>query len=131
MPEVDQIISTAKFGDLIEFSYPIGYSHWGVYADDGYVVHFAVAEGWSVINLLLGETMIRRVPLAEVNVPKGVHASISNNCHSFEPSAPEDMRLRCSALLGQVFQYHLLSFNCEHFATYVRYGKAICNQVLI
>lgn len=82
-------------------------------------------------DLLLGETMIRRVPLAEVNVPKGVHASISNNCHSFEPSAPEDMRLRCSALLGQVFQYHLLSFNCEHFATYVRYGKAICNQVLI
>lgn len=36
-------MSTAKFGDLIEFSYPIGYSHWGVYDEDGHVIHFAVA----------------------------------------------------------------------------------------
>jgi len=28
---------------LIEFAYPIGYSHWGVYDEDGYVIHFAVA----------------------------------------------------------------------------------------
>lgn len=82
-------------------------------------------------DLLLGETMIRRMPLAEVNVPKGVHTLISNNCHSFTPSAPEDMRIRCNALTGQVFQYHLLNFNCEHFATFVRYGKAVCNQVQI
>ena len=36
-------MSTAQFGDLIEFIYPIGYSHWGVYDEDGYVIHFAVA----------------------------------------------------------------------------------------
>lgn len=36
-------MSTAKFGDLIEFSYPIGYAHWGVYDGDGHVIHFAVA----------------------------------------------------------------------------------------
>lgn len=37
-------MSNAKFGDLIEFSYPIGYSHWGVYDEDGDVIHFAVAS---------------------------------------------------------------------------------------
>ncbi|KAM9429302.1 uncharacterized protein ACWYII_017453 [Salvelinus alpinus] len=31
-----------KFGDLIEFSYPIGYSHFGVYDEDGHIIHFAV-----------------------------------------------------------------------------------------
>lgn len=73
--------------------------------------------------------MIRKVLLAEVNVPKGARVLINNNRHNLTPSAPDDMRLRCQALLGQVFQYHLLNFNCEHFATFVRYGKAVCNQV--
>lgn len=80
-------------------------------------------------DLLLGETRIRRVPLGEVTVPKGVHVLISNNRHAFTPSEPEEMRLRCNALLNQEFQYGLFSLNCEHFATFVRYGKAVCNQV--
>lgn len=41
--QVENIVSTANLGDLIEFSYPIGYSHWAVYDQDGYVLHFAVA----------------------------------------------------------------------------------------
>ncbi len=80
-------------------------------------------------DLLIGETRIRRVPLGEVNVPKGVHVMISNNRHAFTPSAPEDMRQRCDALLDQDFPYNLFTLNCEHFATFVRYGKAVCNQV--
>ncbi|XP_029013197.1 phospholipase A and acyltransferase 2-like [Betta splendens] len=142
--QVDRIVSTASFGDLVEFSYPIGYSHWGVYVGDGHVIHFAVADQGQMLttvrsalqhmfpvcgDLLLGETMIRRVPLAEVNVPKGVNATINNDRHDFTPSAPEDMRRRCDALLDQVFQYHLFNFNCEHFATFIRYGKAVCNQI--
>ncbi|KAF3697381.1 Retinoic acid receptor responder protein 3 [Channa argus] len=142
--QVYQIVSTAKFGDLIEFCYPIGYSHWGVYAEDGYVIHFAVADEGQLMShirnslqvmfpvcgdLLLGETMIRRVPLGEVTVPKGARVSINNTCHTFTPSTPEEIMLRCNALLGQVFQYHLFNFNCEHFATFVRYGKAVCNQI--
>lgn len=41
--QVAEIEASAQFGDLIEFAYPIGYSHWGVYDRDGYVIHFAVA----------------------------------------------------------------------------------------
>lgn len=80
-------------------------------------------------DLLLGETRIRRVPLGEVNVPQGAHVLISNNRHAFTPSAPKEMRLRRDALLDQDFSYHLFNLNCEHFATFVRYGKAVCNQV--
>ena len=82
-------------------------------------------------DLLIGETRIRRVPLGEVNVPSGAQVLISNNRHAFTPSTPEDMRLRRNALLDQVFTYDLLNLNCEHFATFVRYGKAVCNQVKI
>lgn len=41
--QVAEIEASAQFGDLIEFAYPVGYSHWGVYDGDGYVIHFAVA----------------------------------------------------------------------------------------
>ncbi len=41
--QVEQVVSTAQFGDLVEFTYPVGYSHWGVYDGDGYIIHFAVA----------------------------------------------------------------------------------------
>ncbi|XP_034387026.1 phospholipase A and acyltransferase 4-like [Cyclopterus lumpus] len=142
--QVEEIISTAKCGDLIEFAYPIGYSHWGVYDEDGHVIHFAVADEKQLMSnirtylqkifpvcgdLLLGETKIRRVRLGEVNVPKGVIVSIGNDRHSLTPSASEDMRLRRDALLDRDFQYKLFTFNCEHFATFVRYGKAVCNQI--
>ncbi|XP_030279451.1 phospholipase A and acyltransferase 2-like [Sparus aurata] len=142
--QVGEIVSTAKFGDLIEFSYPIGYSHWGVYDEDGHVIHFAVAEEGQTLklirtylqsilpvcgDLLIGETRIRRVPLGAVNVPSGAQVLISNNRHAFTPSTAEDMRLRRDALLDQVFTYDLLNLNCEHFATFVRYGKAVCNQI--
>ncbi|XP_042336996.1 phospholipase A and acyltransferase 2-like [Plectropomus leopardus] len=142
--QVEEIESTAKFGDMIEFSYPIGYSHWGVYDEDGHVIHFAVADEGQLMNrirtsieswlpvcgdFLIRETKIRRVPLGEVNVPKGAHVLISNNRHFFTPSSPEDMRQRRDALLDKVFTYNLFSLNCEHFATFVRYGKAVCNQI--
>ncbi|XP_030613509.1 phospholipase A and acyltransferase 2-like [Archocentrus centrarchus] len=142
--QIDHVVSTAKFGDLIEFSYPVGYSHWAVYDEDGYVIHFAVADEKQLMttvrtylqkiipvcgDLLLGETKIRRVPLGEVNVPHGAQVLICNNRHAFTPSVPEDMRLRRDGLLDQSFQYNLFTLNCEHFATFIRYGKAVCNQI--
>ncbi|XP_077409555.1 phospholipase A and acyltransferase 2-like [Vanacampus margaritifer] len=142
--QIEAIASTAQFGDLIEFSYPIGYSHWGVYDKDGHVIHFAVADEGHMMNnirtslqsmfpicgdLLLGATRIRRVPLGEVTVPSGVHILRSNNRHAFKPSSVEEMRRRRDALEDEELTYNLLWLNCEHFATFVRYGKAVCNQI--
>ncbi|XP_060913679.1 phospholipase A and acyltransferase 2-like [Labrus mixtus] len=142
--QIDELVATAKFGDLIEFCYPIGYSHWGVYDEDGYVIHFAVAEEGQLMNkvrtylqalipvcgdLLLGVTKIRRMPIGEVTVPEGTHVSIANNRHAFRATEQKDMRRRRDALLDQELTYRLLTLNCEHFATFVRYGKAVCNQI--
>ncbi|KAM9785912.1 phospholipase A and acyltransferase 4 [Neosynchiropus ocellatus] len=142
--QIEEIVAEGKYGDLIEFAYPIGYSHWGVYVGDGHVVHFAIAdEGQLMANvrntlqsvfplcgdLLLGETKIRRVPIGEVNVPKGAHILISNKRHAFKATPEEEMRERCEALVDESLRYNLFCLNCEHFATFVRYGKAVCNQV--
>lgn len=141
--QIENIVSTAQFGDLIEFAYPIGYSHWGVYDEDGFVVHFAVADQGPLMtkvsrylssafplcgDLLLGETKIRRVPLDKVTVPDGAHITVSNNRHAGKPSSVEKMRKRRDALLDKQFGYKLFTFNCEHFATFIRYGRAVCNQ---
>ncbi|KAK0139620.1 Retinoic acid receptor responder protein 3 [Merluccius polli] len=125
--QIEDIVSTAQFGDLIEFSYPIGYSHWGVYDGDGCVVHFAVADQGALMtkvsgylqtafpvmgDLLLGDTKIRRVPLDKVTVPKGAHLMVSNTRHAGKPSVTNFSRS-----------------TAEHFATFVRYGRAVCNQI--
>ncbi|CAL8280754.1 unnamed protein product [Boreogadus saida] len=142
--QIEEIVSTAHFGDLIEFVYPIGYSHWGVYVEDGFVIHFAVADQSQLMtkvsgylqaafpvcgDLLLGATKIRKVPLAQVTVPKGARITIGNNVHAGKPSSVKKMRERLDALLDKQFGYDLFTFNCEHFATYVRYGQAVCNQL--
>ncbi|KAG9278557.1 HRAS-like suppressor 2, partial [Astyanax mexicanus] len=134
-----------RFGDLIEFSYPIGFSHWGVYEGDGHVVHFAVGDESELQrrfrvhvlqkvfpssgNILLGQTMIRREQLAQVPVPTGACIKISNSSHDCTASPATDMRRRLYGLLGEVLEYNLLTLNCEHFATFVRYGVAVCNQI--
>ncbi|KAG5837882.1 hypothetical protein ANANG_G00217810 [Anguilla anguilla] len=141
--QVREVVSKAQFGDLIEFSYPIGFSHWGVYDGDGHVIHFAVPDeeqltSWfrdilqKVVpfsgDILIGRTQIRRQRVADVNVPSGAHVMISNRRHAFRPSPVVEMRRRRDALLGREFQYDLFGLNCEHFATFVRFGKAVCNQ---
>ncbi|KAI5092971.1 hypothetical protein C0J45_17362 [Silurus meridionalis] len=142
--QIKDIIACGKLGDLIEFSYPIGFSHWGVYVGTGRVVHFAVADENelqrrfrvhilekvfpSCGSILLGRTKIHREHLTHVPVPKGAQIKISNGCHHYPASSITDMRWRLNALLGEVLDYNLLSQNCEHFATFVRYGVAVCNQ---
>ncbi|KAM9778163.1 phospholipase A and acyltransferase 2-like isoform 1-T1 [Syngnathus typhle] len=142
--QIEEISSKAKFGDLIEFSFPIGYSHWAVYDDDGHVIHLPVTDELMLMRtaqavhkvlasrgkLMQDATRICRVPISEVTLPRGTQIRINNNRHAFTPSSPEEIRRRRDALEDVELVYNYLVLNCEHFATFVRYGKAICNQIL-
>ncbi|XP_012689957.2 phospholipase A and acyltransferase 2-like [Clupea harengus] len=142
--QIQYIVDNGRFGDLIEFSFPVGFSHWGVYDGEGHVTHFAVADEAKSMkkfrdflqkvvplsgDILLGVTKIRRQPIAEVNVPKGASVMISNNRHTYRPCQKSEIKQRQDALLGKDLHYKLFSLNCEHFATFVRYGVAVCNQI--
>lgn len=62
-------------------------------------------------------------------MPPGTQIRVNNDKHNLVPSPQETMRLRCETFVHQEFKYDLMNFNSEHFATFVRYGRAVCNQV--
>ncbi|KAJ8370110.1 hypothetical protein SKAU_G00101380 [Synaphobranchus kaupii] len=80
-------------------------------------------------DILIGMTKIRQQLIADVNVPAGAHVMINNSRHGLRPSPEAEMRRRRDALLEQEFRYDVLRLNCEHFATFVRFGQAACSQI--
>ncbi|XP_038139280.1 phospholipase A and acyltransferase 4-like [Cyprinodon tularosa] len=97
-------------GDMIEI-FRDHYQHWAVYIGNGYVVHF-VTEA-----LQSGSSP---VPDSKGSVRK----DLLNPRHS-----DEIVKSACS-LEGANLTYSLMKYNCEHFATEQRYGRAECRQVI-
>ncbi|KAK2910276.1 hypothetical protein Q8A73_007991 [Channa argus] len=138
-------MATAEIGDLIEFMNPwLGFSLWGVYAGENHVIHFGVEDEnmtqkacrsflqymvpKSKRNCVLKKTKIRRQHTEELKVPPETRIRVNNSKHNLVPSSQEMMKHRCNTFLHQEFEFDLLNFNSEHFATFVRYGQAVCNQ---
>uniref|UniRef100_A0A3P8UPI0 LRAT domain-containing protein n=1 Tax=Cynoglossus semilaevis TaxID=244447 RepID=A0A3P8UPI0_CYNSE len=112
------------FGDLIEFANPwLGLSLWAVYAGEGQNMT-QKSNG----DRVLKQTKVCIQRITELKLPAGTRIRVNNNKHNLAPSQPEWMKYRCDTLLQQEFKYDLLSFNSEHFATFIRYGQAVCNQ---
>lgn len=78
---------------------------------------------------VLRKTRICTQRITEIKVPPGTRIRVNNNEHHLVPSPQEMMTSRCETFLHQEFKYDLMNFNSEHFATFVRYGTAVCNQV--
>jgi len=78
---------------------------------------------------VLRKTRICRQRIAEIKVPAGTRIRVNNNKHGLVPSPQEMMTNCCETFLHQEFTYDLADFNSEHFATFVRYGRAVCTQV--
>ncbi|GAA6220723.1 retinoic acid receptor responder protein 3-like [Lates japonicus] len=144
--QTDQSVSTAEIGDLIEFVNPwLGLSLWGVYVGEGHVIHFGVGDEnmtqkacrsflqqmapKSSGDRVLKKTRICTQRITDIKVPPGTRIRVNNNKHNLVLSTQEAMRHRCETFLHQEFKYDLMNFNSEHFATFVRYGHAVCNQI--
>lgn len=138
-------MSTAQIGDVIEFANPwTGLSLWGVYVGEGRVIHFGVGDENTTqkvcrgfIQLLTPKSKVDRVlkktriciqHVSEVKLPAGTRIRVNNN-HILDPSPQDVIQQRCETFLHQEFNYDMMKFNSEHFATFVRYGKAVCNQI--
>lgn len=77
---------------------------------------------------VLKKTRICTQHITEIKVPPGTCIRV-NNKYNLVPSPHETMRSCCETFLHQEFKYDLINFNSEHFATFVRYGHAVSNQV--
>lgn len=144
--QVDKSVQSAQIGDLIEFVLPwSGLSLWAVYVGEGHVMHFGVGDEnttqkacRSMMQLLmpksksgrmLKKTRICTQLISEIKVPAGTSIRINNHKHRLVPSPLDEVLHRCHTFHHQEFKYDIIKFNSEHFATFVRYGQALCNQI--
>uniref|UniRef100_A0A671WQ43 Phospholipase A and acyltransferase 4-like n=1 Tax=Sparus aurata TaxID=8175 RepID=A0A671WQ43_SPAAU len=121
-----QSVPTPEPGDLIEIT-RVAYQHWAVYVGDGYVVHVTLPpDGAASSSSRSGpakKAMVRKQKLQEV---VGHHKWRINNIldKKYKPRPPQIIVEEALGQVGKMMEYSVISKNCEHFATQLRYGKA-------
>lgn len=116
-----------KPGDLIEI-FRTGYSHWALYVGDGYVIHLAPPDeyagaGSSSISVLSNRGVVKRELLKDV--AGGYRYQVNNHLdHKYKPQPVNKILSSAEKMIGKEMRYDVLRWNCEHFVTDLRYGKA-------
>ncbi|KAL3870918.1 hypothetical protein ACJMK2_038946 [Sinanodonta woodiana] len=133
-----KVLEELNVGDTIEF--PRGcYSHWAVYIGDEKVVHLTGDDNDGINgNFDSGNLFTicgRRFNKAYVKVDNfwdvvlGCQARINKSKDkNMRPLAEEDIVQRAMSKLGEI-GYNVMWCNCEHFASWCRYGKEKSEQV--
>ncbi|XP_061438203.1 phospholipase A and acyltransferase 3-like isoform X2 [Rhineura floridana] len=113
-------------GDMVQFQRS-GYQHWGIYVGNGNVIHFTLPD-WDCVrqDVIGGQTLlatVQRDRLADVagRDPYAVHNQFDGD-GEHPPLDPDVIVQMAEDLLGLQLPYNLLTSNCEHFATMMRYG---------
>ncbi|XP_073343173.1 phospholipase A and acyltransferase 4-like [Pagrus major] len=125
-----------KPGDLIEIFRGV-YEHWAVYVGNGWVVHVTSPPGAkesgavskSLMSVSTEKAMVRKQKLQEVvgDSKWTINNSLDKMYESRSPCIIVEEALR---QVGKRMKYSVISKNCEHFATKLRYGKAKSWQVV-
>ncbi|VCW68556.1 unnamed protein product, partial [Gulo gulo] len=122
-----------KPGDLIEI-FRNGYQHWAIYVGNGYVIHLAPPDEYpgagsgSIFSVLSSRVKVKRERLRDV--VGNCHYRVNNLLdNKYTPRPVNQIVFSAKAKVGQEMEYCLLSKNCEHFVTDLRYGEAESRQV--
>uniref|UniRef100_A0A671WPV6 Phospholipase A and acyltransferase 4-like n=1 Tax=Sparus aurata TaxID=8175 RepID=A0A671WPV6_SPAAU len=120
-------------GDLIQISRGL-YSHWAVYVGDGYVVHMTTPSGVSgAASSSLRSAPNEKAMVRKQKLQEAVGDSkweISNSLDKmYRPRSPRIIVEEALRQVGKRMEYSVTRKNCEHFATKLRYGKAVSFQV--
>ncbi|XP_061585730.1 phospholipase A and acyltransferase 5-like [Cololabis saira] len=111
----------AKPGDLIEI-FRRCYQHWAVYVGGGNVVHFVKAR----LRANTGKVLNQKFE----DVLKQNKWKVNNLLDDKDPPRPaNDIVKNARSLVDAELNYNLKKYNCEHFATEMRYGKRESQQV--
>uniref|UniRef100_A0A671EPC1 LRAT domain-containing protein n=1 Tax=Rhinolophus ferrumequinum TaxID=59479 RepID=A0A671EPC1_RHIFE len=120
-------------GDLIEI-FHIGYWHWALYVGDGYVIHLAPPSEYpragssSTFSALSSRAVVKRELLKdEVGA---CHSWVNNHSDKeYKPQPGNKIISSAKKEFGEEMEYSLLSGNCEHFVTSLKYGESRNLQV--
>ncbi|XP_066049939.1 phospholipase A and acyltransferase 1-like [Chamaea fasciata] len=120
-------------GDLIEIDRKV-YQHWVLYVGDGYVIHVTDDEGapsflGSSSSVSAAMAKVKKQLLKEV---AGNHKWRVNNKYDrfCTPRPVEEIIRRAERWVDMEVPYGLLTNNCEHFVTMLRYKVGVSQQVL-
>jgi hypothetical protein len=97
----------------------LGYTHHGIYAGYGWVVHYA---GWS-------RSLLRRGPVQQVTLAEfagGRELWIEQSCNAM--FSGEQVVRRARSRLGED-HYRLATNNCEHFCVWCVCGESRSGQI--
>ncbi|XP_014824073.1 PREDICTED: retinoic acid receptor responder protein 3-like [Poecilia mexicana] len=121
-----------KPGDLIEI-FRVGYKHWAIYIGSGFVVHLVVNGLGSSSSCSLPAPGEMGVVMKEKleDVVGGDRWRINNYLDKkYKPQQIYAIVKQAVGFIGTRLPYNLVSSNCEHFATDLRYGKSTSLQVV-
>ncbi|XP_008509386.2 phospholipase A and acyltransferase 4-like isoform X2 [Equus przewalskii] len=119
-------------GDLIEI-FRIGYEHWAIYVGGGDVIHLAPPSEYpgagssSIFSILSSRAVVKQEPLRDV--AGGCRYRVNNYLdHKYRPQPVNKIIGAAKEMVGEEIEYSVLSRNCEHFVTNLRYGAASSRQ---
>ncbi|KAJ8356855.1 hypothetical protein SKAU_G00196490 [Synaphobranchus kaupii] len=118
-------------GDLIEIFRP-AYQHWALYLGDGYIINLMPVDKTQVgrcsLKSVLSQKAVIRLQLLK-EVVGGDSYRINNKYDDDHTPLPIcDIVHQARLFIGQEVPYDLLSSNCEHFVTLLRYGEGVSEQ---
>ncbi|XP_046583669.1 phospholipase A and acyltransferase 2-like isoform X1 [Haliotis rubra] len=129
------VLDNLELGDMLEFKRG-AYSQWAVYVGNKEVVHLSGVDGptqsglftsVSISGAQFDNGIIRKDAFWDV---VGLNEVCKNNSkdEKLKHFKPSEIVQRALSRLGEV-GYNILFNNCEHFATWCRYGKEESDQV--
>ncbi|NWT58335.1 PA216 protein, partial [Erythrocercus mccallii] len=118
-------------GDLIEIDRPL-YQHWALYVGDGYVIH-VTDEGANTVSVSVSSIRATRAKVKKEILEKVAENDTwrVNNKYdrSYTPRPVAKIIRSAERWVGKEVPYDVLSSNCEHFVTMLRYGEELSDQV--
>ncbi|KAL4228365.1 Kelch-like protein 6 [Mactra antiquata] len=131
------VLNELRPGDNIEIDRGM-YSHWAVYKGEGKVIHMTGADDDGINGNVNSASVFticgKRFKKAFVKVDDfwdvvGDSKAYKNNGkdRKFSPCSVDEILDRALSMVGEV-GYNVLWQNCEHFASYCRYGVSKSSQ---
>ncbi|XP_067662417.1 phospholipase A and acyltransferase 3-like [Haliotis asinina] len=128
------VLDNLEPGDRLQFERGL-YSHWAVYIGNSEVVHLSGVDGpigsdldqsFTISGVEFDKGIIRKDAFWDVVGDSKVHKNNSKDT-KLKHFGPSKIVERALAKVGEV-GYNIFFKNCEHFATWCRYGKEESDQ---
>ncbi|XP_023995686.1 phospholipase A and acyltransferase 4-like isoform X2 [Salvelinus sp. IW2-2015] len=122
---------TMEIGDMIEIKRD-AFKHWALYIGNGEVIHLVVPDGRSSAVFSSSSSLSSKGTIT-METLKDVAAGSTYKIHNYldnkyTPRPTDVIMGDVDKMRGRTIPYDLLGNNCEHFVTFLRYGKSESKQ---